>query len=105
MKRGVVITNTKFTTAAIDYGTCVGLELISWDYPKNKSLQEWIERTKLYPVTVLASLKTREKLALMNKGAILCRDIVDNRDLLSSAGVNRSRIDTVLDEGVKLCAL
>lgn len=103
--RGVVITNTKFTSAAIQYGSCMGMELIGWDYPKATSLQSWIERTKLYPITVLASLKAREKLTLMQQGAILCKDIVDNRQLLSSAGVSRPRMTAVIAEGEKLCAL
>ena len=30
-----VITNTKFTTAAIKYATCAGITLIDWDYPKH----------------------------------------------------------------------
>ena len=105
MKRTAVITNTKFTSAAIQYASCVGMELISWDYPKNKSLQGWIERTKLYPVTVLASLRTREKIDLMSKGAILCKQIVDNHELLLSAGVTKPRIRAVLEEGAKLCTI
>ncbi len=105
LKRTAVITNTKFTSAAIDYGKCMNIELISWDTPKGTSLQQWIERTKLYPVTVLANLKAREKSALMAQGTILCRDIVDNRALLSSLGVTKARIQAVLDEGTKLCTL
>ncbi len=104
-KRGVVITNTKFTTAAIQYGACVGMDLIGWDYPRGKSLQEWIERTKLYPITVLSSLKNREKLALIKSGTILCGDIIDNKGLLTSIGVSRGRSGQVMDEGAKLCAL
>lgn len=105
VKRAAVITNTKFTSAALEYGRCIGLELIGWDHPKGKSLQQWIETTKLYPVTVLASLKAREKNALIEQGAILCRDIVDNRALLSSLGVTKARLQAVLDEGEKLCTL
>jgi ATP cone domain len=29
-----LITNTKFTSAALDYANCVGIKLLSWDYPK-----------------------------------------------------------------------
>lgn len=104
-RRTAVVTNTKFTSAAIEYASCVGVELISWDYPKKKSLQEWIEESRLYPITVLASLKAREKSDLMKQGKILCRDIVDNHTLVSSLGVNKARIQAVLDEGAKLCSL
>ncbi len=105
VKRAAVITNTKFTSAAIEYAKCSGIELIGWDYPKGVSLQAWIERTKLYPITVLASLRAREKAALMQGGTVLCRDIVDNKALLSSLGVTKGRIQAVFDEGSKLCTL
>jgi hypothetical protein len=105
VKRAAVITNTKFTSAALEYGQCSGLELISWDHPRGVSLQSWVERTKLYPITVLASLRAREKNALMQGGTILCRDIVDNKALLSSLGVTKGRIQAVFDEGSKLCTL
>ncbi|MGB5555535.1 MAG: ATP cone domain-containing protein, partial [Flavobacteriaceae bacterium] len=38
MDRGGVVTNTRFTVDAIAYGKCAGLELLSWDYPKNDGL-------------------------------------------------------------------
>lgn len=103
IRRCMVVTNTKFTTAAIQYAECAGVDLLSWDYPKKGNLQDWIERTKLYPVTVLSSLTGREKTALMLSGAILCNDIVDNHSLLSSVGVGKSKIQAVMDEGVKIC--
>ena len=105
VRRSAVITNTKFTSAALEYGKCSGLELIGWDYPRGTSLQSWIERSKLYPITVLATLKAREKTALMQGGTVLCRDIVDNKALLSSLGVTKGRIQAILDEGTKLCTL
>ncbi|MFM2374167.1 MAG: hypothetical protein RLZZ234_162, partial [Candidatus Parcubacteria bacterium] len=103
-RRAAVITNTKFTSAAIEYGKCVGIELIGWDHPREHSLQSWIERTKLYPITVLSSLRAREKSTLLQSGAVLCRDIVDNEGILSSAGLTKSRIRAVLEEGTMLCA-
>src|SRR5690606_34808135 len=42
LHRGGLYTNTRFTTDAIQYGTCVGLMLVSWDYPQKKSLKERI---------------------------------------------------------------
>src|SRR5690554_3063937 len=42
--KGWVVTNTSFTSDAIDYGECVGLHLLSWDYPKNNGLKDMIDR-------------------------------------------------------------
>lgn len=102
-KKGLVVTNTKFTQAAIEYAECVGLGLISWGYGGERSLEKWIERTKLYPVTVLSSLSEREKMSLMTAGSVLCRDIIDNEAVLSSVGVPKTKIKGILDESAKLC--
>lgn len=102
-KKGLVVTNTKFTKAAIDYAECVGLDLISWGYGGERSLEKWIERTKLYPVTVLSSLSEREKMSLMTSGSVLCKDIIDNEAVLSSVGVPKTKMKGILDESVKLC--
>lgn len=102
-RRSMVITNTKFTSAAIGYAKCAGVDLLSWDFPKKGNLQEWIERTKLYPVTVLSTISNKDKSALISNGAVLCSDIIDNHELLRSSGVPKSKIQAVMDEGVKLC--
>lgn len=100
-----VITNTKFTTTAIQYAKCVGVRLLSWDYPKKGNLQDMIERTRLYPVTVLQTLSEREKRALLTQGTVLCHDIIDNHEVLQSIGVPRKKIQSVLDEGTRLCTI
>lgn len=41
---GWVVTNTRFTKDAEQYGTCVGLRLLSWDFPKGNSLKDIIEQ-------------------------------------------------------------
>ncbi len=100
-----VITNTKFTSTATQYAKCVGMNLLSWDYPKKGTLQDMIERTKLYPVTVLQTLSVREKQNLLAVGAVLCQDIIDNRDILRSAGVSLKKMTEVMDEGARLCTI
>src|SRR5690606_31437663 len=71
-----VITNTKFTKAAIDYASCVGVELLSWDYPKKGNLYQMIEEYKLYPVTVLRGLSASHKQSLLLQGVVLCEDLI-----------------------------
>lgn len=102
---GKVITNTKFTTTAIQYAKCAGIELLSWDYPKKGNLQDLIEATKVYPVTVLQTLSLREKKALLETGNVLCTDIIDNQGLLSSIGVSRRKMPAIMQESALLCTI
>lgn len=100
-----VVTNTKFTTTAIRYAECAGVNLLSWEYPKKHNLQDRIETSKLYPITVLQNLSVRDKKNLLEQGVVLCRDLIDNHKLLYSAGVPRKRMSDVMDESSKLCKL
>ena len=101
--KGWVVTNSKFTSDAIAYGSCKGLQLLGWDYPVNNSLQNWIDRTGLYPLTCLTSLTRTEKEWLLSKGYVLVKDIYNNKRLLLKAGVKETRIKAVMDEGQQLC--
>ena len=99
---GWVITNSKFTSDAIAYGSCKGMRLLGWDYPLDNSLKDWIERSGLYPLTCLTSLKRSEMEWLLAKGYVLVKDVYHNQQLLLKAGVKELRIKAVMEEGVKL---
>ena len=99
---GWVITNSKFTSDAIAYGSCKGMRLLGWDYPVDNSLKDWIERSGLYPLTCLTSLKRSEMEWLLAKGYVLVKDVYHNQQLLLKAGVKELRIKAVMEEGVKL---
>ncbi len=99
---GWVITNSKFTSDAITYAGCKGMQLLGWDYPVHNSLKDWVDRTGLYPLTCLTSLTRSEKEWLLSKGYVLVKDIYNNQQLLIKAGVKEIRIKAVSDEGAKL---
>ena len=100
--RGWVITNAKFTSDAIEFGNCKGMQLLAWDYPVNNSLKDWVDRSGLYPITCLTSLTRSEKQWLLDKGYILVKEIYNNQQLLLKAGIKDTRIKAVTDEGTKL---
>lgn len=99
---GWVVTNSKFTSDAISFGGCKGMQLLSWDYPLNNSLQDWINRAGVFPLTCLTALTRTEKEWLLGKGYVLAKDIYNNQKLLSNAGVSELRIQTIREEGDKL---
>lgn len=98
-----VITNTKFTQAAIKYAECSGIKLLSWDYPKKDSLHDKIERYKTYPLTALTNLSPNQKQYLMKQGIILASEIVQNPTLLREINLPRNKFDAVLREAQLLC--
>jgi hypothetical protein len=93
-----LFTNTKFTEAAIKYGECKGLKLISWNYPHDKCLHKIIQESSLYPITCLTTIDNRQKRGLINLGIIICSDLVANPGALKVAGVDPDTADLALNE-------
>ena len=100
---GWITTNAKFTSDALDYGNCKGLNMLSWDYPHNKALKDMIDNAGLYPLTCLTSLTRHEKQWLLAKDYVLVRDIYNNKNLLLKAGVKETRLKNVFNESNRLC--
>lgn len=100
---GWIVTNTRFSGDAMDYGRCMNLRLISWDYPEGESLKERIERAGLYPVTVLTNLKKAEMAKVLDAKIVTCRELVANEDILHTLGIGDKRVQAVLDEAYSLC--
>ena len=61
LTKGMLITNTNFSTTAIQYGECAHLNMIGWNYPQNNNLHKMIESYNLMPVTILTTLNQAEK--------------------------------------------
>lgn len=101
--QGWVVTNTRFTTDAIQYGTCAGLMLLSWDFPKKGSLKERIDSAGLHPLTCLTTLTKFEKQKLLERDKVLCMELCDNPELLKSIGINENRHKKILNEAHGLC--
>ncbi len=103
LHQGWVVTNTKFTTDALQYGTCIGLKLIGWNYPNGESLRSMIDTLKLYPITCLTSLTGYEKQKLLENKIVLTKELLENQTLLEDAGIKPTRIVTIMNEASLLC--
>jgi hypothetical protein len=100
----MVITNTKFTDQAEIYAACVGLSLLSWDYPEKGNLRELIEETRIHPVSCITTLSSAHKKRLMERGVVLCRQVREHTDELEKLGLPARAIERVLVETDSLCA-
>ena len=103
--RAWLITNTSFTSQAIQYAQCAGLALTGWNYPKGHTFQDLVLRTQTHPISVLTTLTKGQKNELLQKGVVLCRNIIENTGHLESIGMKKHDIDRVLEEGMLLCPL
>ena len=99
-----LITNTKFSGRAIQYGNCAGLNLIGWNYPSQGNLQDLVEESKVHPLTCLVSLTKKEKQEFLNQGIVLCKDIIGGgENILGTVGISGQRAEKVLAEAKNIC--
>lgn len=100
--QGWVVTNTRFSRDAIQYGTCAGLHLLGWDFPLNGSLKDQIDEAGLYPITCLHSISRLEKQQLLDKEIILCKKLINQENLLLKIGISQPRLKVIINEAKTL---
>ena len=101
--RGLVVTNTKFTSVAAQYASCAGVEVLSWEEPAGHNLHDRIDASGIYPITALTTINRREKMALLSQKIVLCRALGADTRALATAGVTGQKADHVLEEVGALC--
>lgn len=74
--KSILVTNAKFTSKAIKYSKCVGVDLLGWHYPRKEGLEKMIDREKLYPITTLRSLRKDVSKVLVSKEIMLVQDLL-----------------------------
>lgn len=98
-----IVTNNRFTSDAVAFANCMGLKLLSWDYPEKTSLRRKIDNENLYPITCLTTLNLAEKDKLMVHDIILALEVLDNLEILNKIGLSSNRIKNVIKEVSELC--
>ncbi|MFH1455202.1 MAG: ATP cone domain-containing protein [bacterium] len=103
LTEGWIVTNTKFSTTAIQYGQCQpSLKFIGWNYPYNNNLHDMIERHELIPLTALTTITTAEKNLFLSKGIILSKSLLDN-NVLKVFNFDEKKIKSIQNEVQGLC--
>jgi hypothetical protein len=96
--RGILITNTKFSSEAVTYAGCAGIELLGWGYPENDTLLMRMTRAKVFPITALTGLSHAEKNLLVDTGIIAIDEILQERRKLDVLHLSPDRVGEVLAE-------
>ena len=98
--KALLVTNTKCTTSAVKYAKCAGMDIISWHYPKGKSLENLIERKKLYPITCFPSLSRDDRNKLIANNVILLKDLLNLnlKKLAQKSGISFIKLQKLKDQ-------
>lgn len=100
---GWIVTNTKFSTTAIQYDQCQpALKLVGWNYPYGNNLHNMIEKAELIPLTALTTINTSEKNALLARGIVLSKSLL-NEELLRELNFDDKKIKSIITEVNTLC--
>lgn len=94
---GMLITNTKFSSTAIQYGECVKLDMVGWNYPKRNNLHQLIEKMNLIPLTVLTTISQNEKKMFLANNIVLCKTL-NNVELLKTYNFDDLKIANLVEE-------
>ncbi len=102
LTKGMLITNTNFSSTAIQYGECAKLNMIGWNYPQENNLHHLIEKLNLVPVTVLTTLTQSDKKMFLANDIVLSKQLGDF-GLLKSYGFDDLKAQAVVKEVYDLC--
>lgn len=99
-----LITNTKTTIDANTYALCSDMKVVSWDYPDGNSLRDWIESSRLHPITLLTTLSQSQKMTLLDSHIVLCKELLANPQLLDRLYLSKIDHDKVMAEVASVCS-
>jgi len=102
--KSILITNAKFTTKAIKYSRCAGVELLGWGYPKKEGLEYLIEHQKMYPITILPSFKKNMADIFAQERMMLAQDVlkISPERLYRKTGISKKQIISLRKEAETL---
>jgi len=99
---GWIVTNTRFSKDAIEYGKCSEIKMISWDFPVKDNLRQLIDSSGIHPITTMKSITKKEKSYLMENDIVLCRQLTKQGNLLKQMGIKNNRIKRIIDEAYQI---
>jgi len=75
--KAMIVTNTKYSDYATQYGLCKDILQIGWNTPTNLSLQSMIEAKNLYPLSCIKGLSEDNRLHLADSGVVLINQVME----------------------------
>lgn len=100
-----IATNTKLSSDAIVYAECKGIKVLAWNYPENGNLQDFVERPKMYPITIMTDLTTEEKRRLIDNGVVLTSDLLKMsiEEMGEKYMIDKNRAESIKRDAELIC--
>ncbi len=98
--RAMIVTNTKYSEQALQYGTCRNIMQIGWSTAANLGLRDLIQEKKLYPLSCIRGLKADLRLKLVDSGVVLINQLVaeDSDELAEKTKLPREVINDIKEK-------
>ena len=98
--RAMIVTNTRYSDHAIQYGKCRDILQIGWSSPTDHGLQNMIEGNNLLPLSCLRGLSIDARMKLANSGIVLFEQIIeeDTGGLARKTGLPREVIKNIKEK-------
>ena len=75
--RAMIVTNTRYSKHAINYGRCRDILQVGWSSPEFLGLREMVEKHKLYPLSCLRGISAKVRLRLVEAGIVLIKQLLE----------------------------
>jgi len=98
--RAMIVTNTRYSDQAIQYGNCRNILQIGWSSPIDHGLQSMIEGKNLLPLSCLRGLSMDARLKLAIAGIVLFEQLIeeDTMELARKTGLPREFIRNIKEK-------
>ncbi|MCA5006413.1 restriction endonuclease [Sphingobacterium bovistauri] len=102
--QGWLVTNAYLTSDSKTFGEHYKMNLLAWDYPKDKSIKVIVDNNGEYPITCLTTLNSDDKARLLKAQCILVKDILRDPKFLLSIQTDATKQKKILQEAEELIA-
>jgi hypothetical protein len=75
--RAMIVTNTKYSEHAVNYGRCRGILQVGWVSPEGFGLRDIVEKHNLYPLSCLRGVSIETRLRLVDAGIVLIKQLLE----------------------------
>jgi hypothetical protein len=98
--RAMIVTNTRYSDQAVQYGNCRNILQIGWSSPIDHGLQSMIEGKNLLPLSCLRGLGMDARMRLAMSGIVLFEQMIeeDAAELSSRTGLPREFIRNIKEK-------
>ncbi|PIS04761.1 MAG: hypothetical protein COT81_04725 [Candidatus Buchananbacteria bacterium CG10_big_fil_rev_8_21_14_0_10_42_9] len=93
-----VVTNARFTNHSLEYAKCQGMTMLSWNYPKDKSLADMVNHRALYPLTIIDEIQNHEFENFARHKLMLCKEVESKTpdELTRLTGIKGKRAERII---------